>query len=428
LEVGQTWNFVHEFAVDDVVATPHDAGQLAVGRISGDAETSDAILSCVRRVSWLRTDLPIASLREDLHASFHPRLTVFQPGASGAAERLLAVAGTSSDPGPDEYATSTRVGAWVFQGNPDRFDLLAAIASGPTEDWAMNQLRDRVGIGDRVWFRLSGKQAGIYATGRITSLPHRRDEPSEFGEWAVDVAFEATVEPPLGRDEILADQALSSSRPLVGAMGTNFAIETAIDARLAELVADRLTPVAVSVSESRRIAAEIDREIGRQRTAVESELLALISGLTPTDFEVLCGIVLEQLGFEDVDKKGAQWKGTLGDGGVDLEARLRQPGFPPLLLRVQAKRQQGNVGPGVVQQLRGALRAGEQGIVMTTSAFTRAALDEASAPGKPPIGLLPGVEIAKVLARAEIGVRRRPLETMLLEPEALRRSIEQAKS
>jgi hypothetical protein len=63
--------------------------------------------------------------------------------------------------------------------------------------------RQDVQPGDRVWFRLTGSAAGIYAVGRITSIP--RQETNEFGNWHVDVSFDYRIDPPLLRPETDAD-------------------------------------------------------------------------------------------------------------------------------------------------------------------------------------------------------------------------------
>ena len=55
----------------------------------------------------------------------------------------------------------------------------------------MNQHRQDIQPGDRVWFRITGPNAGIYAVGQVTSLPRR--EANEFGDWQVDVTFESRV-------------------------------------------------------------------------------------------------------------------------------------------------------------------------------------------------------------------------------------------
>ena len=49
------------------------------------------------------------------------------------------------------------------QANPRRFDLLQALQDGGTEMWSVNQHRQDMQPGDRVWFRLTGPSAGVYA-------------------------------------------------------------------------------------------------------------------------------------------------------------------------------------------------------------------------------------------------------------------------
>ena len=94
-------------------------------------------------------------------------------------------------------------GAWVFQANPKRFDLLQALQDSSAETWSVNQHRQDIQPGDRVWFRVTGPDAGIYAIGRVTSVP--RQEVTEFGNWQVDVTFESRIDPPLLRAESDAD-------------------------------------------------------------------------------------------------------------------------------------------------------------------------------------------------------------------------------
>ncbi len=425
--VGQTWAFAHEMRLDDLVVTPRDHGSLlSLGRIAGEcgAAPSGVDLSFTRSVDWIGHDIRTDALKPDLRQSLvHPMMTVYLPGAAGAAERTLVVAEGGSDPGPAAYAPETRVGGWVFQCDPARYDLLTAIASGWGEDWSMNQHREEAAVGDRVWFRISGEQAGLYAVGEISSLPYRREDETEFGAWGIDVSFKALVRPPLLREEIGADPMLSQIRALAGSMGTNFPIDEAIDQHLDELLAERLRPVRSDAPKNRRSAEELNRALERHRGLVEDEILGAILELHPDAFEVLAQELLLALGFKDVKRVGAHWSGTLGDGGVDLTARMDQPGLPPLEVRAQAKRQRGNVGPGAIQQLRGALHAGQQGIFLTTSRFTRRAIEEAAAEGKPPIGRLDGPSIAQYLILHGIGVRTQSVTLPRFDPRALRERL-----
>ena len=53
---------------------------------------------------------------------------------------------------------------WVFQCNPKRYDLASELEKGnQTEDWSMNQHRELVSPGDRVFFWQTGSNARLLA-------------------------------------------------------------------------------------------------------------------------------------------------------------------------------------------------------------------------------------------------------------------------
>jgi hypothetical protein len=137
-------------------------------------------------------------------------------------------------------AEMTGSGAWVFQANPKRFDLLRALRDSSTETWSVNQHRQDIQPGDRVWFRVTGPDAGIYAIGQVSSVP--RQEATEFGDWQVDVTFGSRIDPPLLRAESDADPVLSATPALAGLMGTNLSLPAEADSKLEELTEDRLIP------------------------------------------------------------------------------------------------------------------------------------------------------------------------------------------
>jgi restriction endonuclease Mrr len=72
-----------------------------------------------------------------------------------------------------------------------------------------------------------------------------------------------------------------------------------------------------------------------------------------------------------------------------------------LLLQVQAKRWLHSVGRKEVAELRGSLQPFARGAVVTTSHFSKAAIREASEPGKNPIVLLDGQRFATLVSRTE---------------------------
>jgi hypothetical protein len=70
---------------------------------------------------------------------------------------------------------------WIFQANPDEFDLDAYFASRPAQvAWLVTRYASEIAVGDRVYFwRNQGKQdtvAGIIAEGIVTTAPELREE------------------------------------------------------------------------------------------------------------------------------------------------------------------------------------------------------------------------------------------------------------
>jgi hypothetical protein len=70
---------------------------------------------------------------------------------------------------------------WIFQSNPDEFDIDAYLASRPAQvAWLVTRYASKIAVGDRVYFwRNQGKQgaiAGIIGEGIVTTAPELREE------------------------------------------------------------------------------------------------------------------------------------------------------------------------------------------------------------------------------------------------------------
>jgi restriction endonuclease len=306
------------------------------GRVIGHAERRPSLpdLYAVRPVEWEAREIPASSLAGDLRNALGSIMTVFRRGASGAQRRLESVIENGTDPGPDSGGDD-RSAAWVFQANPKLFDLLGALDAGTSQTWAVNQHRPDVQPGDRVWFRLSGVAAGIYAAGRIMSIP--RQETTEFANWQTDVSFDYRIGPPLLRPESDADTVLSRESALTGIMGTNLAPSAAADSRLEDLTEDRLIPVSGPEPAARRLEVRLNIDAQRVTERVELDLLEHLRSLTPQQTEDLCALYLRALGCDNVKVVGAAAAGSLGDGGIDVTGILAQPGLPAIRLAVQVK-------------------------------------------------------------------------------------------
>jgi HJR/Mrr/RecB family endonuclease len=136
-----------------------------------------------------------------------------------------------------------------------------------------------------------------------------------------------------------------------------------------------------------------------------SELIERIRGkllsMDPRKFELFIRDLLVHTGFSDVcvTKYSA-------DGGVDVNARTgsRIWIFENTIVQVQAKRWLHSVGRKEVAELRGSLRPYAKGAVITTSHFSKAAINEASEEGKVPITLVDGYRLSKVIIDEKIAM------------------------
>jgi hypothetical protein len=123
---------------------------------------------------------------------------------------------------------------------------------------------------------------------------------------------------------------------------------------------------------------------------VRGKLLAM----EPKNFELFIRDLLLHCGFSDVCVTRFS-----ADGGVDVNARAggRIWVFENTLVQVQAKRWLHSVGRKEVAELRGSLQPFARGAVVTTSHFSKAAINEANEEGKNPIALVDGLRPSKVV-------------------------------
>jgi restriction system protein len=117
-------------------------------------------------------------------------------------------------------------------------------------------------------------------------------------------------------------------------------------------------------------------------------------GMEPREFELFVKDLLIHCGFQDVCVTRFS-----ADGGIDVNARVggRIWMFENTLVQVQAKRWLHSVGRKEVAELRGSLQPFAKGAVVTTSHFSRAAINEATDEGKSPIALVDGFRLSKVV-------------------------------
>jgi hypothetical protein len=137
---------------------------------------------------------------------------------------------------PYEFSRSAYVGGdeaktWIFQCNPDRYDLVGALRAKRVESWSVRQHKEAISPGDKVIIWATGKLAGCYALATVTSKLQASESSQDDEEYWTDkkgpdtsdwVSIEIEhnlVEAPVKREQLTGDAALKDLP--VGRQGTN---------------------------------------------------------------------------------------------------------------------------------------------------------------------------------------------------------------
>ena len=123
---------------------------------------------------------------------------------------------------------------WIFQGNPDEFDVDAYLTEQDNILWSVRQHREKIHTGDRVLIWRSGKIGGVVAVCTVESDPALQpdDAPDKWKKTGGEpdlrcrLKIEArSVDRPIPRDAIKAE--LPNLSIIKAPQGTNFPISAA---------------------------------------------------------------------------------------------------------------------------------------------------------------------------------------------------------
>jgi restriction system protein len=132
----------------------------------------------------------------------------------------------------------------------------------------------------------------------------------------------------------------------------------------------------------------------------EDEALEALKRMTPDAFERLCQRLLREAGFIQVEITG-----RTGDGGIDGRGVVKLGQIISFHVHFQCKRYRESISSPMIRDFRGAMvgRA-DKGIFITTGTFTRDARQEALRDGAPPLDLIDGDDLVKMLKDFRLGV------------------------
>ena len=135
----------------------------------------------------------------------------------------------------------------------------------------------------------------------------------------------------------------------------------------------------------------------------KNELLGIINSSSPKSFENLSQRILRESGCIDVKVSGGA-----NDKGIDGSAVLRL-GLISFPVKFQCKRYGSTVvTPNQVREFRGSLGQIDKGIFITTSRFTKLAIEEGQDPTKgKTIDLIDGDRLCELLREYKIGIKEK---------------------
>ena len=148
----------------------------------------------------------------------------------------------------------------------------------------------------------------------------------------------------------------------------------------------------------------LEQALVELREGVATDLLELLSQVSPAYFETIVLDLLHKLGY-GTSRADLLRVGRSGDGGIDGVISLDRLGLEKVY--VQAKRWQSSVGRPEVQAFYGALagQRANRGVFITTSTFTQQAVDFAGSVER--IVLVDGSKLAELMIEYEVGVASR---------------------
>ncbi|HOO97556.1 MAG TPA: endonuclease NucS [Caldisericia bacterium] len=137
----------------------------------------------------------------------------------------------------DNQTQADEKSVWIFQANPDKYDIVKALSDGALGGWRVNQHKKEVKKGHLVLIWVSGKEAGIYAIARIESdlmkgeaiddaddeynIELKRDETVDYVDLAV---INNMINKPILKEKILTLDGMDKLSVIRSPQGTNFPV------------------------------------------------------------------------------------------------------------------------------------------------------------------------------------------------------------
>lgn len=154
--------------------------------------------------------------------------------------------------------------------------------------------------------------------------------------------------------------------------------------------------------------------IQNQNNFVKNKLIEKIQEMDPFQFEFLVAELLRKIGYENVEVTKRS-----GDKGIDVTGNLTVGGLTNVKTVIQVKRYQtgNNISGRYITQLRGSAEVDQRGLIITTSDFTKDAINEAKATNKMPVALVNGQKLIELLFKYKVGVKEDIVSVFSIDTE-----------
>ena len=166
-------------------------------------------------------------------------------------------------------------------------------------------------------------------------------------------------------------------------------------------------PVSIVQQEEEKTPTEImNAAFDKVNASLASELMNMVMGLEPTEFETLVVKLLLKMGYGyGIEEAGKVTRAT-GDGGIDGIIKEDQLGFNNIYIQAKKWSADHKVSRPEVQKFAGALQGEKatKGLFITTSEFTKDAQDFAANLLGSNIVLIDGNQLTKLMIKYNLGV------------------------
>ncbi|HEY3367281.1 MAG TPA: DUF3578 domain-containing protein [Symbiobacteriaceae bacterium] len=222
--------------------------------------------------------------------------------------------------------------AWIFQANPELFDITDAVHELPELTFEVNQHAKEIRKGDTAFLWASGKTAGVVAIATVITDPasgSQRAEEKRFNRDPVRFAEDRArsvlrinyVPPELLPRRVLLDHPVLKEIPILkGPQGTNFGLTSEQAEILSALVKERHKPdvvrstVAVKVTAVPRLWADCLAGGFIALDSIKPGGLDSLKALRAGDIVVAARGTSEVLAVGEVISPGYQWQPERAEG------------------------------------------------------------------------------------------------------------------